>query len=78
MLEKDEKCQEVHCDIENDTVLAKEKTTIEVKKSRAVSTGVAELMKTLKPRKKGLINKEKAIISKTVLSVSGSSSTTSK
>ena len=64
VMEKEDKWQEGNCNIENDYVLAKQKFVVEVRKSRAASAGVAELMKTLKPRKKGLIDKEKAKISK--------------
>ena len=64
VLEKDEEWQEENWCIENDFLLAKEKSVVEVMKSRVASAWVAELMKTLKPRKKGLIDKEKAKISK--------------
>ena len=39
--------------------LIKEDMVVETRKARAVSYGIADLMKTLKPRKQGLIDKGK-------------------
>ena len=39
--------------------LIEEDMVVETRKARAVSYGIVDLMKTLKPRKKGLIDKRK-------------------
>ena len=58
IVEKDENLEnELNCDAENEQMIEVEKTLMETRKSRATSAGVAELMKTLKPKKKGPIDK---------------------
>ena len=56
----------------------REKFMVEVRKSRVASVGVAELMTMLKPKKKRLIDKGRAKVSKLSLSVSGNSYTASQ
>ena len=53
------------------TEMESQKEVVETKKVRAASAGVAELMKSLKPKKKGPIDKGKIKQLKTGFSVSG-------
>ena len=59
VLEKEDEWEEESSN-ENDLMLVKEKKILEPKKLRAESVGIAELMKTLKPKKKRPVDKDKA------------------
>ena len=58
IVEKDENLEnELNCNVENEQIIEVEETLMETRKSRATSARVAELTKTLKPKKKGPIDK---------------------
>ena len=51
--------QDLSCQTKNEAAITKEEMFLEPKKTTTASAGVAELMKNLKPKKKGQIDKGK-------------------
>ena len=73
IMENEEAWEEELCSNEDDIDLTKAEQLLS-KKARAAFVGVAELMKTLKPKRKGPIDRGKSKMSKTGSFVLGSSS----
>ena len=69
--------EEAVCNLEEEKAAEKDAMLIMPRKARVASAGVAELMKTLKPKTKGPIDKGKLKQNKAVLTVLGGQTSTS-